>query len=195
MITGSEIGAVVLSGGDSRRMGQDKGLTLYNDKPLVNYATEALASVFEGVSISSNKDEYRTLGFPIIEDEYPGNGPMAGIHAALKSSEKRALFVLSCDMPKINSKLVSYILSKYEPGKICLPRLEGRAAPLCGIYPADLLDDLENSLRSDHLKLIRFVEKHFTKYIDLDDTEWADENIFQNINSPEDLQSRVDQSN
>ncbi|HPG34509.1 MAG TPA: molybdenum cofactor guanylyltransferase, partial [Lentimicrobium sp.] len=78
MINKSQITGIVLAGGKSTRMGTDKGLMIFQGKPLVMYSIDLLSMFCGRILISSNNPEYAKFGYEIIADELPGAGPMAG---------------------------------------------------------------------------------------------------------------------
>ncbi|GHD61839.1 molybdenum cofactor guanylyltransferase MobA [Jeongeupia chitinilytica] len=107
------IAAVILAGGEGRRMGgADKGLLPLQGRPLVAWVLAALAAQtrpVEAVMISANRnpDAYGNFGVPVLPDATPERlGPLAGIHAALDHADADALLVLPCDVPVLTADLV-----------------------------------------------------------------------------------------
>ena len=76
--------AVVLAGGKSSRMGQDKALILFNEKPLLLHIANILQEVNSKVYISGKKGAYNSFLYPQIADVYPEKGPLGGIYSALE---------------------------------------------------------------------------------------------------------------
>lgn len=103
------IGALVLAGGQGRRMGgRNKGLQLLGGQPLVRHAVAALQAQtvpLQYIAISANQDlpAYQALGLPVFPDDAPwlGNGPMAGLLSALPQFPPGldALLTVPCDTP------------------------------------------------------------------------------------------------
>ncbi len=106
-----EVTGIILSGGKSSRLGEEKGLALFNGKPLIQYAIDILKPVCDKIIISANNqlDEYAKFGFEIVEDQVKGIGPMAGLIAGLNKSVTRYNFVLSCDTPFVQWKTIDSI--------------------------------------------------------------------------------------
>ena len=94
-----KISAVILAGGESRRMGRDKAEIVFKDKRTIDIMAEKLRS-FDEIFISADKT-YEADGCKNISDIYKGKGPAAGILSALKEMKADALFVTACDMPLI----------------------------------------------------------------------------------------------
>ncbi|MBM3115928.1 molybdenum cofactor guanylyltransferase MobA [Jeongeupia naejangsanensis] len=108
-----KIAAVILAGGEGRRMGgQDKGLLPLHDRPLVAWVLAALAAQTrqpDHVMISANRnlDTYRRYGVPVLPDaDTERLGPLAGIHAALTATDADALLIVPCDVPMLPADLV-----------------------------------------------------------------------------------------
>ncbi len=97
---------VVLAGGRSSRMGQDKSLMLFNGRPLISYAIDTLRQVCDQVVISANQSVYEFTGCTVWPDIMPFQAPMIGIYSCLKRSKTYWNFFLSCDMPLVDAAVI-----------------------------------------------------------------------------------------
>lgn len=101
--------AVVLAGGRGTRMRDaDKGLLELGAAPLAAWALEALRSQVAEVFISANRNAgaYARLGAEVLADAWPDfRGPLAGLHAALRRSERPWLLAVPCDTPGLPGDL------------------------------------------------------------------------------------------
>ena len=101
---------LILAGGRATRMQeQDKGLVLFNKKPLVTHLIDRFAPKVSSLFISCNRnfEEYRRFGYPLIQDQqsdFPG--PLAGIEAGLAECPTPYLAVIPCDMPQLPADLI-----------------------------------------------------------------------------------------
>ena len=84
----------ILSGGESSRMGTDKGLIRYKDKYLVEYGIEILKQLCKQVYIGTKNIKYEIFNLPLLPDEYPNLGPIGGIYTALKKSKQGCLILI-----------------------------------------------------------------------------------------------------
>lgn len=101
-----DIGGVILAGGQSKRIGQNKGLLKIGNKTLIEWVAGELEKSLEDILIVSNHaDAYRFLNFPIHPDIFPG-GALSGVHAGISASRKAYNLVVACDMPFIDARLV-----------------------------------------------------------------------------------------
>jgi molybdopterin-guanine dinucleotide biosynthesis protein A len=190
----SNITAFILSGGKSSRIGTNKSFLLLEGKPLIERLTGLLDTIFHEVVISSNEPKiYEFLDKKIIEDFYPGRGPLAGIHSALNSTTSERNFIISCDMPFISKELIVYLTDFKTDSKTLLPKVDGRIQPLCGIYSKSVLPDVENLLiecrnQQSNLKgsVYELISRIQPEIIDVTGTNFYHSDLFLNINTHED---------
>ncbi len=160
------IDAVVLAGGEGRRMGgQDKGLVELSGKPLVAWVIDALkhqTRPVEHVLISANRNlpEYARYGYPVLRDAYPSqsgqSGPLAGIHAALLSTTADYLLALPCDIPLLPTDLLEQLWQALQSNHADLVYARAGTEPahsaIC-LMRRSVLDSLTERLASQQLRL------------------------------------------
>lgn len=186
----TKITGIILAGGKSSRMGRDKGWIELNNKPLINYAIEALKPYCDQILISSNSKEYKSLGYHVYEDKIKNCGPLGGIYSSLLHSSTQRNMVLSCDMPLVSTELIKYVLDKCIEGKLSLP-IHGAnfMEPLCAVYPLEAIQHLEKFIKEGKLKLIDLVNSIPTEQIMIDPSNYFyHPDLFLNINRPGDLE-------
>ncbi len=161
-----QLTGIILAGGKSSRMGMDKGLTLLNGKPLIQYAIETLESICDHIIISANSSDYNQFGFPVQDDIYKDCGPIGGIYSGLKSSKTERNLILSCDIPLISKPLIKFIFEHSEENRVCVPVQEdGFEEPLCAHYPKISLHLLEKLIKQKNFKLTGFLDAVSAKRI------------------------------
>ena len=181
--------AFLLCGGQSERLGFPKELLRVQGAPLAVAMVNRLRDVFSDVCVVTNDPAYlrRSLAVPIQGDEYPGLGPLAGIHAGLKRTRGKAAFFLACDMPLVTSRLIRRLLeaAAKSSAPALVARTPRRAQPLCGVYSTDLAPALAKRLETGRdLGLRRFLKENGADYLDFTGEEAA---CFRDVDSPEDL--------
>ncbi|MBZ4674465.1 MAG: molybdenum cofactor guanylyltransferase, partial [Dysgonamonadaceae bacterium] len=130
-----DISGFILTGGKSSRMGTDKGMLLFDRKPLVLYALETLDEVAEQTMISANDSAYDQFSRPVVKDVFRDIGPMGGIYSCLRQSVTEFNIFLSCDTPFVPSALFVLLLQHIGNSSCALPVHDGnRIEPLCAIY-------------------------------------------------------------
>jgi molybdopterin-guanine dinucleotide biosynthesis protein A len=181
---------VILAGGKSRRMGQDKALLEYHGKPFIQHIAETLKGVFKKVVIISDEGaKYKFLNLPIYSDAYKNCGPLAGIHAALTNT-RDDVFVTSCDTPLIEKKVIQTLLEISTEGNIFIFSIFNNVQPFPGIYKFDCLDELEFAIKSGDLSVHNFIKKCKLKIFPLEEYfQSSIEVTFKNINTPFQYQS------
>lgn len=174
---------VIMAGGKSNRMGSDKGLMLYNGKPMVQYSIDLLRPFCVEMLISTQNSEYRQFGLPLIPDEIPNCGPMGGIYSALKASKTDFIIVLACDMPFMSKKTIQSLLKNVDKFECVIPLINGKLEPLCAVYSKTIIEKIEISIKSGNLAMNRLIMESKNMLICLKNNI----NDFQNINTPNEL--------
>jgi molybdopterin-guanine dinucleotide biosynthesis protein A len=197
----NDITAVILSGGKSTRMGQNKSFLRFGNQTAIERVACLMQSLFAKVVIIANEPEgYQFLGLPIFSDIYSNRGPLAGIHSALVNSSTNKVFIISCDMPLITADIVRFIVDYSSQKPIVVPVADGFVQQLCGVYSKDcvltveriLLDDQETENRHTHqhhrkCKIMALLNELKAEQIDLEKLfSGYKADSFLNMNRPED---------
>ena len=185
----SKITGIVLAGGRSRRMGEDKSLIKLNGKPLVEYSIDALKPLCDKVIISSNNPHFEFTGCEVWPDELPDQAPMIGIYSCLKRSETELNIFLSCDMPLISTSMIGFLLAKSAAFDITVPIHEnGQIEPLCGIYKKSSIVIIKEFIDSRNYRLNECIRSASCQFIPVDSQIPCNTpNLFLNINTPTDF--------
>jgi len=185
--------AAILAGGKNTRFsGKIKAKMIINGRPMIEKTIETLQAVFNDIIIITNiRDEFSSYkNIRIAGDIYHNLGPLGGVHSALKHSDKEAVFVVAGDMPELSAETIKYQVKKFEECKCeaLIPDYKGYIEPLHAIYDRNILERLENFIKTTNDYSIReFLKLLNDKYLVIESIE-GDKNPFININSPEDLQ-------
>ncbi|NYT52072.1 MAG: molybdenum cofactor guanylyltransferase [Candidatus Vesicomyosocius endoextente] len=189
-IVKSDITVVILAGGKSIRMNhKDKGLILFNGKPLISYVVDIVYQDVCSILISANRNisEYQRFG-EVITDSLPGfQGPLVGILSALNKVKTKYLLVVPCDGPFINQGLVARLLKNMQqPGvNICVAMQGLKMHPTFSLVSVNLKDNLSEFLEQGNRKMSVWFESNNAKKVDFSDQV----NMFMNLNSPKDLKN------
>lgn len=118
------VAAVVLAGGQGRRMGgADKGLVEYRGRPLIEWVLAALAPQVDELVVSANRnlEAYAAYGHRVLPDTLPGYpGPLAGVLAALDAVRADWLLVAPCDTPHLPADLAARLLTAAQRENVVL---------------------------------------------------------------------------
>lgn len=184
----NQLTGIILSGGKSSRMGQDKGFCELNKKPLITYSIDVLSPICNQILIGANSDNYAKLGYPVIKDEITNIGPIGGIYSCLKSSKTNDNIILSCDMPLVTAELIAYILSERDDYEVIIPVFKGFQEPLCAYYNKSITPGLLEAINANKYKIQDVIKGLKTKFITIEKSlPFYQENLFANMNSEQDL--------
>ncbi|PZX54534.1 molybdenum cofactor guanylyltransferase [Algoriphagus ratkowskyi] len=181
-----DITAYVLCGGKSLRMQSEKGLVLWKGKPFIRWIIEAIIPITSNIILVTSNSDYSILGLPMIEDIHVDKGPVGGIFTALKHTKTKRNLILSCDVPKINSKLLRGLAEESEKIDVLVNLLsDGKNDyPLIGIYKKEAIDIFAEAIAEDKLKLCPLVNTISHQKITV---TFEQESLIQNINSKAEL--------
>lgn len=187
----NQLTGIVLSGGKSSRMGKEKGLIDFQGKPLISYAIDALKPLVQNIIIGANNqlNEYKKLGYPIVEDEIKNIGPLGGVFSTLRSSHTKYNIILSCDMPFVNTALLEYI-NKHKQGFDVVVAVHdiNKIEPLCGVYAKSITPVIENAVEDGNYKLRDIFKNVRFEALDINSSlPFYSNRLFYNINKPADI--------
>ena len=180
---------IILAGGRSSRMGNDKGFVKYAGKSMIEYSLEICRHLCDEILISTSNSRYAVYGYPLIEDEISGIGPLGGIYSALKQAGNNKTIVLPCDTPFLKQELIELLIENVNDADIIIPFTEElNMEPLCACYSKTVLSLMEKQIAEKDYKLQNLIEKASSKKIKIDEQyEFYTEKLFSNINTPNDL--------
>ncbi|MDO8303688.1 MAG: NTP transferase domain-containing protein [Sedimentisphaerales bacterium] len=170
--------AIVMAGGQSRRMETDKSMLHINGRSMIEAICQQLVGNFEQILISDKEESALAfLGFSVIKDKISGQGPLMGIVSALESSTNQLNFVTACDIPYIDLKFVRRMLREAEGFDAVIPiRDDGKIEPLFAIYRKSVVPAINNVLSAGGRKIRDFFDQCKVKYIPLDAENFANLN-------------------
>jgi len=181
--------AIVLAGGKSSRFGSDKAFAKIGDLTIVESLFFPLSLLFKKIIVVTNfPEKYQAFPVQIVTDKIKGQGPLGGIYTGLLASDSERNFVVACDMPLINPRLIRYLVSIKE-GQIVIPQAHGKLEPLFAIYSKSCLPAIASQLKAGDNKIQNFFDKVNTNIIKEEVFKKFDPTLtsFLNINLQKDL--------
>ena len=192
MTRAKQVGGFILAGGESSRMGRDKALLELEGVALIVRTARLVESAAERCAIVGDTVRLEGLELLVIEDEFPGAGPLGGIATALRASEAEWNLIVACDLPYLTREWLEFLIGQamQSDADAVLPMNERGAEPLCAVYRkrADgaIRAALDRGVRkvTDGLAEVRieFIEPREWKGFDSDGL------LFKNMNSPADYE-------
>jgi molybdopterin-guanine dinucleotide biosynthesis protein A len=157
------ISLVIQAGGQSRRMGEDKGLKLFLGRPLIQWVMDRLTGIADEVLVTTNNPEkYTFLGIPLVADLVTGVGPLGGLYTALGSASSPNVAVVACDMPFASAALLKHSVKMVikEDVDIVIPRTSAGLEPFHAVYRRDIcLPVIRSAIERNELKVIDWFYK------------------------------------
>ena len=195
---------IILCGGQSRRMGRDKGSMIIQDKPMIKHILSTLNHQINEVIIVLNDknriDKYNefinpndyTYPITFVEDKIKNKGPMPGIMTGLSQIKNEYSLVLPCDSPYVSKKYIETIFSEIDENyQAIVPYHDNEnklktSEPLHSIYNKNIIPIIENLINEDILHIKGLIEKIDTKFV-LIDNKKIEKKEFRNLNRPSDI--------
>ena len=181
--------AFILAGGKSARMGTDKAFVMLEGRTLLARMLELARSAAPEVRIVGDRAKFAEFA-PVVEDVFPGCGPLAGIHAALRSSQTDLNLILAVDVPFLSPEFLQFMITKSRCGAmVTVAQTSGGWQPLCAVYRRQFADLAEKYLRAGIYRIDGLFFPATTSVIDDEELRVAgfSPELFRNLNTPQDL--------
>jgi molybdopterin-guanine dinucleotide biosynthesis protein A len=161
--------AIIMAGGQSRRMGQDKAVLEINGTPAIKYVYEQLRLYFDQILVSSNNMAKHSFpGVKVVPDEVAGKGPLMGIASALRVSRNDTNFVIACDIPEVDIDFVRRMIRESKGFDAVVPQTKAfQYEPLFAVYKKSILAEIDKAIASGKHRVIAPLEHCKVKYFDL----------------------------
>jgi molybdopterin-guanine dinucleotide biosynthesis protein A len=178
--------AIILSGGQSKRMGRDKALLELDGLPMIGKIAEQLAGNFNDVLISGDPNMYSFAGIRTIPDLEVDRGPLMGLFSTLRASTSELNWVTTCDMPEPNLTFVRKMIRSIGDYDAVVPvDSKGWKQPLIGLYRKGIAETIETLLAENQCAIRDLIVSIKVEYIPLT-SGW-----YRNLNTPQDYQDYI----
>jgi len=184
-----EITGIILVGGKSRRMGQDKALLSVQGKTLVERALEPFQQTFAQVLLIGDRPErFAAYHLPVIPDLYPGSS-LGGLYTGLFHASTEHIFVTSCDLPFPNLAILHYLCCLKDGYDAVIPCSSQGTEPLFACYRKSCLDTMRDRLEQQRFSISAVCSSLHTRQVPYQDIAPFDPagTAFLNLNKPEDI--------
>jgi molybdopterin-guanine dinucleotide biosynthesis protein A len=184
------ISAVLLAGGESRRMGTDKATFLFRGKPLWQVQLQTLRRLQPvEIFVSARTDpSWRPNDVQFIADVPPSCGPLSGLAASLVKIRTAHLLALAIDMPFMTENYLRLMCDAIVPGCGVVAKIDNRAEPLAAVYPREAQIDFRVALAGKDFSLQKIVH-HLVisgKLLEISVSE-QNRRLFRNLNNVSDV--------
>ncbi|MFH0811854.1 MAG: molybdenum cofactor guanylyltransferase [Pseudomonadota bacterium] len=181
---------VILCGGESRRMGQNKAFISIQGERIIDRTVSLFKDLFDDVLLVTNAPlEYLDLNVRIVTDLIPKKGSLGGIYTGLFFSSSPKAFFVGCDMPFLDKKVIRYFLNKADEADIVVYRSNQYWEPLHAIYSRKFIKPIERLMQQGELTILKAYKWMKVREIKKEEVEPIDPGLHSlvNINTPDDL--------
>jgi len=189
------LGAVVLAGGRSSRMGADKGTLDFCGVRMIDHVTRSLGALTDRVVVvARSRDQLGNVDAAVIEDDEPYAGPLCALVAGLRATGAERCVVVACDMPFLNAALLERLVAL--PGEhddAAIPTTSAGPEPLHAVYRDCAIEPMLSAVASGERSLRGALDRLQVRW--MPETEWRpidpEGRSFLNVNTPEELEKAV----
>ena len=189
-----EVTGVLLAGGKSRRMGEDKRYLMVGEQTLLERGLGVLRSMFHEVLVVIAQDSAPLdIDTRVVRDLVPDCGSLGGIYTGLTQATSPYIFAVACDMPFLNQAVITQFTNRRDTEDIVMARLATRLHPMHALYGKGCLPAMEQMIVARLLKIQELVSHaslrvQYVTEADLlsIDPSWRS---FYNVNTPEELEA------
>lgn len=204
------VSGVILAGGGSRRMGQDKALLQVGGQRLIDRVAGLVGQVVdEVVVVAADPARYRSDNWRVVADAFPGAGSLGGLYTGLQAARHAYVIAVAVDMPFVNPDVLRYLIKVGREWDATIPRIaphdltarpgrDGHAPtakdtdlqPLHAIYHRRTAEAIRRCIREGDLRLISFLPLVRVRLVAAEEIAALDPDglSFFNANTPADWQ-------
>ncbi|MBE7444289.1 MAG: molybdenum cofactor guanylyltransferase [Planctomycetia bacterium] len=187
--------AIILVGGKSRRMGFNKAFLKYGRTTFIEHQIKRLRTIFNEIILSANDAGiYAHLNLPIVSDVIPEKGPLGGICAGLVRSTSHHAFIIACDMPFIQEKVIMYLYEQIDSYDVVVPKTSRGLEPLHAFYSKNCIQPICRYLNEGRLRVIDFFPEVKVRVVDEQEFKGLNQSTQSliNLNTPEEYKNYCD---
>lgn len=180
--------ALILAGGDSSRMGQDKAGLLLDGATLLQRVSASVQASFPLVMVSVRQPRAE-VALPQVSDAESNGGPLAGLVAGLAQVATPWMFAVACDMPFIQSAVIAYMATLRDNHEAVVPMVAGHPQPLFAFYAKAALPTMRAMLATGEKRVRTVLEQLDVRYVNEAELRDHDPQFrsFFDLDTPQDL--------
>ncbi|BCS88994.1 molybdenum cofactor guanylyltransferase [Pseudodesulfovibrio sediminis] len=188
-----DIAGIILAGGLGSRMGYvKKAFMEIGGRTVLDRLLAVYVPLFSEIVISArDRADFAGYGHVVAEDRFAARSSLTGIHAGLDAMTASHGFISACDAPFVQGGLIALLLAEATPDMdVIIPiKEDGYMEPLSAVYSKRCLPFIEDQLKREDYKIIRFFDQVQVKTVPLDRLAAGDPHhvSFFNVNGPDDL--------
>lgn len=186
---------VILAGGKSRRMGEDKRFLHVGEATLLDRTVSVMTKLFPEVLIVIAQDSppLTVSGCTVYRDLIADRGSLGGLYTGLVQARNERIFVTACDMPFLNPDMIRWFVARDSSADIVMAQLPDGLQPLHAVYGKRVVPVLERMALSHELKIRNIASDPSLRVTVVSPVEWGERDphaqSFRNVNTPADLEA------
>jgi molybdopterin-guanine dinucleotide biosynthesis protein A len=194
----TQVGGIVLCGGQSKRMGRPKAWLPFGPEVLLQRVVRILSEVVCPIIVVAAPDQdvpALPAGVAVVRDEERGRGPLQGLAAGLVTlrGQADAAYLSGCDVPFLQANLVRRLIVLLGTHAICVPRVGEYHHPLAAVYRIEVAEVVQRLLAANRLRPVFLFDDVPTRVVLAEELLDVDPTLqsFRNLNTPEDYQTAL----
>jgi molybdopterin-guanine dinucleotide biosynthesis protein A len=194
----TNVGGVVLCGGQSRRMGRPKAWLPFGSELMLPRVVRRLGEVVAPIVVVAAPGQpipSLPLEIEVVCDAQPGRGPLQGLAAGLEALRGRAdaAYVSSCDVPFLQPAFIRRLIELLGEFAICVPEIGGCRHPLAAVYRIEVAAAAARLLNEDRLRPAFLFEEMPTRIVRPEELADVDPTLesLRNVNTPADYEAAL----
>jgi molybdenum cofactor guanylyltransferase len=181
---------IVLCGGKSKRMGQNKALLKLGNFTLIEHVIKTLSLVCDEIILSVNDESLDILPYRKVKDEISNIGPIAGFYSTLSKSASENNLVVSCDNPFINKMFLDLLINESNGFEIVLPVYKNKIQTTTGFFKKSIIPNIKAQIDKGNYVPVNIFENYNSRMLAITDENCPGaDKIFMNINCHEDFEN------
>jgi molybdopterin-guanine dinucleotide biosynthesis protein A len=195
----SSASAVILAGGQSRRMGRAKAALPFGKRTILERLIAELGKNFDDLLIIAApkqtetfavEDLIRTASAPVrlLRDRTPYQGAASALACGLTAASNEVAFACSCDLPLLRAEVALALCTMLSDYQAVIPGVGGKPQPLCAVYRRQVADVIEMKLASGERRLTQLTQELNARRPREGELRRVDPELysFVNVNTPQD---------
>jgi molybdopterin-guanine dinucleotide biosynthesis protein A len=188
----SDVTGVLLAGGKSRRMGQDKRFLSIGEETLYARSLSVLRSVFQHVVVVIAQDSPAVESDTrVLRDLIPDCGSLGGLYTGLKQADTEWVFAVACDMPFLDPATIRHFIQLKGEGDVVMAKLQHGLQPMHALYHRNCLPVIETLIQAQDFKIHQLADHPSLRARVVTPRELGrvdpEGRSFYNVNTPDDL--------
>ncbi len=183
---------IILAGGKSRRMRDNKAFIDAGGVPLFERVYRIFKEIFSEIIIVANDARpFKRYEACFQKDIIPNKGALGGLYTGLFHSSSYHAFCSACDMPLLNPWVIKYMTEEKDAYDVIVPKTHDGLHPLHAIYSKKCLNPMRHLLKRDNLKIVNFFHQVRVRYIEEMEIREFDPQMMSliNVNTEEEMEA------